>query len=1028
MPDPTFGCGTVLAGFGGGNLSEGGGGDRVWGGNDDDDDPPVVDGGDRVVIDDGGGGGGGGGPTPGPATPGGKGEDVTVWVCTGPPLWQCNAVTVDPAVPPPAGAWRTQAACVAACHGPGGAGTPGWKPGPGGPTTPGAGPVRCNCRMSGAGTTGPRRPVTPGPGAWYTKCWKQKCDKKGKKPSSLDTIEAETLKLYSTGMKNITVKGTPGNKCETKNSCKKGNKKCKEICISWLDPEDDNGGNTFTQGGDFDSFGGLGGVDDGTGGGFTTVDQAGDKSAGGGLTGVDGGGDGGFTQGGDRDSAGGLGGVDDGTGGGFTQGGDRDSAGGLGGVDGGGGGSGFTTVNQAGEKGGAGGLTGVDGGVGDGLASASQTNKGDLMQSIRELGVADLNNAEIQGYFQTKRPTGIIDSDIAMTATILSPRDMVTNDVGYNTILGPVIHRGISYVLKNNMSRKDWDSTPVYNVNTYNVINSLNSEFLQMMRNIKHSGGKNFTDRDIFKVVGTRIIEGSLGDLDINYLKKEARKGQKGGVITIKKGNNPLVNEMAALSILEKNLIPLDPSASTGRNSQMMQNWKVLSTDIAKYLPVMVDGVESRYYIRDDDKIINRTSLQVKDGDYININVNGVSTRLYCKSQKNHAFITDGDSRQKALELLGSDGKITLGASLDSSTNVDFDYSLSSPRENLYVLSGNFDPSALKTFPVVGANKSTLLKNTSATYELVPIDTTQDLRNFNDFILYKANYKTFMVDTHDQFIDYMVSAGKITLEQDDILFDTAKTNPSLPLLTRRIPWYIIIYPTNKFENLLFNSKSKITTYDISGTTTRKLKFSPTINKTLSNSKSEKFIKVRYGYPTYPNVYGDINTVSRISELLPTKGMYKIGCTQRGQEGSIKTLNPHRTKTGFRLIYEIIRELNTNYFLDNQGLGKGLNSFDVFSRINMTAFNKFIATENAAQLLPVIRNGLIEGVEVSPPVRNAGRNAMRKTRLLQRKAGAPVDTFRSIKAMSTGFIIEPPGTAFNSSRFVPDPAAGPLDRA
>ena len=85
MPDPTFECGTILAGFGPGNFFDGDTGDRVWGG-DDDWDPPFFDF-DGIEI-----------PPHGPPPPDipEEGDYSVVWRCERHPVWKCFPHLVFP--------------------------------------------------------------------------------------------------------------------------------------------------------------------------------------------------------------------------------------------------------------------------------------------------------------------------------------------------------------------------------------------------------------------------------------------------------------------------------------------------------------------------------------------------------------------------------------------------------------------------------------------------------------------------------------------------------------------------------------------------------------------------------------------------------------------------------------------------------------------------------------------------------------------------------------------------------------------
>ena len=134
-------------------------------------------------------------------------------------------------------------------------------------------------------------------------------------------------------------------------------------------------------------------------------------------------------------------------------------------------------------------------------------------------------------------------------------------------------------------------------------------------------------------------------------------------------------------------------------------------------------------------------------------------------------------------------------------------------------------------------------------------------------------------------------------------------------------------------------------------------------------------------------------------------------------GSPTTINPIRKKTGLRLLYDIVKELTTNYFLDTEGIGKGVNTFDVFSRLGLMEFNKFTGLENSSYLMPLIRKGLFFNTSLYPPLKRVGAHTFKKTRLLQRKANVSPDRFLPIKTLNIQKLyLIPPTTVPNSSKF------------
>ena len=742
-----------------------------------------------------------------------------------------------------------------------------------------------------------------------------------------------------------------------------------------------------------------------------------------GTPGGGGSGDNGITPGGNQGGAGGILVTDDGP---LTSGGlgETGTIGTPGGNTGGG-------ITFGGNQGGIVGGSTEGGSTGGNNPPIRDTEGGGYQEGLGAFGAGydssqnelNLNDPRVQEYFARKRPSGIYDQDIAIQGGSFSNK-FVRNDVGHSGILGDYIHESIQYILKNNKFWKDWDSRPVFDITTDNILHSLDPQFYATCKDIRRVGGDRLTDYDIARMVGSRIVDGTLGSIRNEYLVKLSDKGRKRQPLVIRSSSNTTVNEMAALSLIERSYLPLDPSKAKGFASNVLPNWKILSTDIAKHIPIEVSGVIVKYYVGDTDFFLARKTLRIEDGDFITCVVNGSPVQLYTNSEKDHAFLMDSATRQRALKLLGSDGKSTLSVSSMSSDELEFNYSLSSPRQDYYVLSCVL--SSLQTVPSLGANNvSNLVKTTTARYELMDSTTSAGLSSINDYIKYKANSKTLILDDDDRILDYIESTSAMEYTQDDILFDAAKTNKKVPLLTRQIPWYIVVYPTNRFEYNIHNSKSKVTVYEPSGITQRELRMSPSIDNVFSKGKSRNFVRLENGYPNSTNVYGKWDTQAKISRIEDNMTAFKQGYRVAGVVGSASVLKPKRKRTGFRLLKEIISEINRNYLLDDEGLEVGLNTYDVFSRMNMREYNSFLSLENASYLLRQIKNGAIEGIKLYNPIRNAGKNAIKKTRIVQKKSTAGEDTFLPIKSIQGGTIVQPPGTTFNSSQIVPSTTRPPI---
>jgi len=623
-------------------------------------------------------------------------------------------------------------------------------------------------------------------------------------------------------------------------------------------------------------------------------------------------------------------------------------------------------------------------------------------------------------YYMRNTPSAeVMKPEIAIMAT-LPTKDFVENPNKRDLIFGERIHKSIEYILDRNNSFRDWDSTKIYNITSTNLMDSLKPEFVSNLQKITNIDGTKMSRSEIYSLVSSKLLDGTISEFDYGQYVGLKINTQKNETITIKPSTNPEVNELAALSLLDQNLVSIDPSVHTEYDSQILKNWKVLSTDVSKYLEIKVGSELKKYYIEDNDSLLSRTTLAIQDGEYITITKDGKKTRLYCKSEKDHAYLVPEKIRQMAIKLLGGTGKRTLSVSSNTSNPIEFNYSLSSPRQNVYVMKLVLS-SIDTTYSLAGSN---LLKSTAVKYELMDSSSTQGIRDINSYIQYKANYRPYFLSQDDLIFDYIESTSSLSISQEDILFDAPKTNKLQPILLRQIPPTIFVIPTNRTEYDPNGGKSKIISLVPNGATVREITTGPSPDPFISDPKNNQFISYSKPYSDgVPDVYGELDTQTRTSLFTPDSTIYTTACVSAGVEGAAEDFPFVRKKTTYRLIKEIIEELNDNYVLDREGLGLAITTFDVISRLGMTEFNKFTALENSKLIFPLVRDGLFNDVHVFPPVKDTGLHRDLNTRIVQRRAGASADKFLPIKAMSDGLFIDPPTTTPYSSTFTSERTSG-----
>ena len=959
--DPTFGCGTFLPGGGPGNFNDfDGGGTIDSGGGGDPPDPPDPpdDVGGGVVIGD---GGGGVPPSPGPPS-------------------------IRPPDPPTGG---------------GGGGISPGAPKPGQPGGPGG--------VGGGGGGG------AAPGAPVASC---KCiitsftQSKKKEENGLCLITLTLIRTcvpsdtpeagWRTARDLLIAAGYAGGQGSmgVGQPCSCGSNTCGESVLVFSKRCPGGGGGGAAPGAPpaGTAGGALFGGEGGEGGASPGAPKAG--TAGAGL--ADGGGGGGAAPGAPRADQGGstaFDGISSDPGGGtrtnFTGSADKG------------------TVYDTG-GGSIGGGTGVDfdGLAGGAIAFESQLDSGSLISATIQSGEIDLNDPTLVAAILRKKPAGVEDPEVGFNTSPPYPT-LVTNYKNTD-LFKDKIDSNIEYILSNKRGVGNWDSTRSGGVTPTTIYDSLKPNIQTLLGDIRNYDGTPLSRNQIFSMIGTRVLDGTISKITLKYLQDLAKSSKKRNPIVIKRSNNNKVNEVAALALVDRNKFTLDPSKAQGVMQNILPNWKTLASDIDKYIEVTIGGEVRKYYVKDDDTFIDRTTLGISDGDYFDVIVGDGSVRLYTKSEKDHAFLLPESTRQKAISLLGGSPGRTLEVQANILSGIEFDYSLSAPRQDFYVLSCVL--SSIDTKPSTGG--SFLLKDTTAQYALTDTSSSQGLRDVNAYIKYKANHRVFMLDDEDLMLDYITATSAVTLKQTDILFDSPKENKSIPLLTRQIPWYIMVYPTNRSDINIFNSKSKIISLAASSDVGRSLSCRTTIVPQFSKQQTNKFIRVQTDGRSAVDVYGTHNPQTRITQINPTDKVFTTGYSEGGSFVSAEKYTPSRKKTGLRLLKEIITEMDTNYLLGLNGIGKSLTEFDVYSRLTLQQFNLLSRLESFRIIQASIRNGIVADVKVVPPINRADKRiSFQKTQLVRRRVGAPTDTFTPIKGTRNGETIVPPTTT-GESTFAP----------
>lgn len=655
----------------------------------------------------------------------------------------------------------------------------------------------------------------------------------------------------------------------------------------------------------------------------------------------------------------------------------------------------------------------------------NQLTEEELLRKTFSQTRINLSDPKVVNALLKKKPAGVEEEEVYFN---VSPRrrKLVKNTSRKTNIFNRSIDESLLYLLERPLDYGNWDSQVAGTITPDIIYENLNDRAKEILSRVVNYDGSLLSRKQIYGIIGSRVLDGTIDKVNLSFLERLAQGSKDEDRFEIIPSQYQLVNESVALALIEKNYKPLDYSKYFGQGRELLKNKKTLSSDIDRYIEVTVAGEPRRYYVNDDDTFIGRSTLSLEDGEYFDVTLGGETTRLYAQSEKDHAFYVPEKTRQIAIELLGGTGDRFLSVSGDASSTIELSSTLTSPRQNAYFLSANLSSLSTELDPI----NPKYLKRTSLKYENCPISS---IDAFNEYVKYKDNHQVFIVHDEDLILDYVETDGFLTLEQTDLILNSPKENKSIPLLTRQIPWYIILYPTNRPEYDVFNTKSQITNLTPSSVNqepslTRKLRTKTSIVKEFRDVPN-LFVSNPYVGKEARDVFDEPDTQARINKIDIDSTVYGSG--YKDSNGNVVAANqfaPARDKTGYRLLSEIIRNLDDNYLLGLNGIGKSLTEFDVLCRLTLRQFNKLYRMESYEQIKNSLFNGAVQNVKVVPATKNSdSKIANNKTQLVRRKSTAPAeDEFPEVKSTNFGRSLVPPTTdddpTFGS--FEPAPVPSP----
>lgn len=476
-----------------------------------------------------------------------------------------------------------------------------------------------------------------------------------------------------------------------------------------------------------------------------------------------------------------------------------------------------------------------------------------------------------------------------------------TPNPGYDRhILGEYIHASVYYAYK--AHEGSFPTTAFDDVGGYTLLLSLQEDIQEAIKNSRDTAGQSLQEAVLAKIAFL-IRKNKLGTLTKDaLLRLNAGTQNRYGRWQRSRGS-----ENNAIRYVDEKAKPLYHESYTGQAKDRMRVWKTVAPDVNKHIAlVQRDGtvlehpisVADEYYIQEADDTI--TTHTILDGDYFNYvdRYNNIA-RGSVFSDIDQAFMLDLSDGAVANSLLGQTNDVTLLASSIPIARIEEDADLSAAHPDAYYL-------VLRPDTIEDMDRDhPLVRKSTCKYRW-----ESDESVFNDWVQFKPwPYLVVYVDHEDPFLDHLERRNNIDAIFRDITFDYYKGyEADYPIMPRRIPWYMIIIPTDDPAKTIQSTGSRLIDYSV-----RELNVTMMSPLGSGSKKPLRFSPPGLTIEQAPNEQG-VDQEARPGNIRAVSTSSTISTQVRPYQGGTEPLP--RTPSSFRNFMGAVREVyDTSTFID-----------------------------------------------------------------------------------------------------------------
>lgn len=379
----------------------------------------------------------------------------------------------------------------------------------------------------------------------------------------------------------------------------------------------------------------------------------------------------------------------------------------------------------------------------------------------------------------------------------------VTGSTPKKTIFNSQVDFTVQEIQKINGNPSDYDDF-VYNaINSDKVKKSLSQKTRRALSYRYNLDGSKLVDTIATATLQSLIAnDGTITEEELDSVVGDSNAK------SLRLSSNTAINKVAAANIFLNNSFSLDANNYNILDKNRILNWKVLAEEVDKHIIFKTsEGTETTIYIPNSELITVHTStgvehtLEMQDGDYFQANTVTGDDRLTVYSNQKQAVAMSREDLAKASRLAGGSQYMDLTCTSIDTNLVELNVDTTGSRAEYYFLT--IDKTTIESSPT----DDMYFKSIQATYDYKTSES-----EINSFIKHKLPYAMITLRSDDIIFNHLESSQKATIEINQFTLDNF-TNNSSKILPTRIPWYIIIIPSDKQSMVPVYSRSKMKSFN-----------------------------------------------------------------------------------------------------------------------------------------------------------------------------------------------------------------------